>query len=289
MTFEDRLRAAQGDTARALDSLLAPFEGPVGAAMRHATRGGKRLRAFLALESAALFGVPRAQALRAAVAIEAIHGYSLVHDDLPCMDDDDLRRGEPTVHRKWDEATAVLAGDALQSFAFEVLCEPATHPDGARRAALALSLAQAAGGAGMVAGQAADIAAETADAPLGLEQIIAMQRQKTGRLLEWPCRAGAILGGADPGPLAAFAADLGLAFQIADDLLDVEGDPVRMGKAASKDTAAGKATFVSHLGAADARRRAAELADAAEAALLPFGERADSLRRVARYVVTRDS
>ncbi|MCK0168776.1 polyprenyl synthetase family protein [Jannaschia sp. S6380] len=272
-----------------MDALLGPFEGPVGEAMRYATQGGKRLRAFLALECAALFDVPRDCALRAAVAIEALHAYSLIHDDLPCMDDDDLRRGQPTVHRRWDEATAILAGDALQTFAFEVLADPATHPDGSVRADLVLTLARAAGGAGMVAGQARDIAAETADAPLSLDRITALQRLKTGRLLEWPCRAGAILGGADPEPLTEYAARLGLAFQIADDLLDVEGDPARMGKAARKDARAGKATFVSHLGVEGARARATELVGAAQASLLPFGDRADSLVRVARYVVNRDN
>ncbi|WP_299814648.1 polyprenyl synthetase family protein [uncultured Jannaschia sp.] len=288
MSLAHRLRAAQDDTQTALDAALAPFDGPVGAAMRYASEGGKRLRAFLVLETSALFDVPRAGALRAAAAIEAVHAYSLIHDDLPCMDDDDLRRGRPTVHRRWDEATAVLAGDALQTLAFEQLAGHGTDPDPAIRAELVLTLARAAGAAGMVGGQALDIAAETADEPLDIDAITRLQRLKTGRLLEWPCRAGAILGRADPAPLLDYARHLGLAFQIADDLLDVEGDAATLGKATGKDAGAGKATFVSLLGTAEARRRAEALVREAEAALLPFGARAASLKEVARYVVDRD-
>ena len=243
---------------------------------------------MLALESAALFDVDPAAALRAACAIEAMHAYSLVHDDLPCMDDDDLRRGRPTVHRRWDEATAVLAGDALQTLAFEMLADPATDPDGAIRAELVLTLAQAAGAAGMVRGQALDIAAESAAAPLDLGRVEELQRLKTGRLLEWPCRAGAILGRADPAPLVDYAAKLGLAFQIADDLLDVEGDAETAGKALRKDEAAGKATFVSLLGAQDARARADRLVEQAELSVLIYSEKAATLRQIARYVVARD-
>ena len=288
MPFETRLRAAQDAVGAALDGLLAPFDGPVGDAMRHATAGGKRLRGVLAVESARLFEVDPTHALRAACAIECVHAYSLVHDDLPCMDDDDLRRGLPTVHRKWDEATAVLCGDALQSLAFEILADPATHPDAAIRADLVGQLARDAGGAGMVRGQALDIAAESAETPLDLDRITELQRLKTGRLLEWPCRAGAVLGGADPAPLMAYAAALGLAFQIADDLLDVEGDEDAAGKALRKDARAGKATFVSLLGADGARARARDLVTRAEAALLPYGFRATTLIQTARYVVDRD-
>ena len=217
-----------------------------------------------------------------------VHAYSLIHDDLPCMDDDDLRRGRATVHRAWDEATAVLAGDALQTAAFETLADPTTHPDGAVRAHLCLTLAQAAGAAGMVGGQALDIAAETATAPLDLDAITRLQRLKTGRLLEWPCRAGAVLGGADPAPLLAYAAALGLAFQIADDLLDVEGDEHAAGKALRKDAGRGKATFVSLLGASGARVRAGALVEEAERALLPYGPAGATLSGIARYVVERD-
>ena len=288
MSFDSRLSAAQQSIGAALHDLMAPFDGPVGDAMRHATQGGKRIRGVLALESARLFDVAPERALRAACAIECVHAYSLVHDDLPCMDDDDLRRGLPTVHRAWDEATAVLCGDALQSLAFEILADPATHPDAASRADLVLHLARDAGGAGMVRGQALDIAAETTATPLDLNQITALQRLKTGRLLEWPCRAGAILGGADPAPLLAYAAAIGLAFQIADDLIDVEGDASAAGKALRKDAGAGKATFVSLLGAEAARARARDLVAEAEAALLPYGDRALTLRQTARYVVDRD-
>ena len=286
VSLPERLRTAQDDIAATLAARLAAHEGPVGDAMRYAAAGGKRLRGFLLVETAALFDVPRAAALPAAAAIEAVHAYSLVHDDLPCMDDDDLRRGQPTVHRRWDEATAVLAGDALQTAAFEWLA--GLDADPAIRCDLVLTLAQAAGASGMVRGQALDIAAETAAAPLTLDAITDLQRHKTGRLLEWPCRAGALLGHADPAPLLTYAADLGLAFQIADDLLDVEGDAGVMGKAARKDAAAGKATFVSLLGVAGARRRAEELVASAQDALLPFGPRAAILSDVARYVVTRD-
>ncbi|UWQ22982.1 polyprenyl synthetase family protein [Jannaschia sp. W003] len=272
----------------ALDDLLGGFEGPVGEAMRYASQGGKRLRAFLVLETAALHDVPRSRALRAAAAIECVHAYSLVHDDLPCMDDDDLRRGRPTVHRRWDEATAVLAGDALLTAAFEILADPATHPDAAVRIGLVAALARDAGAAGMVLGQAQDIAAESAGAPLSLEAITALQRLKTGRLLEWPCLAGPALAKTRPEGLDVYARALGLAFQIADDLLDVEGDAAAAGKALGKDAAANKATFVSLLGTQGARARAEALVAEAEAALLPYGDRAARLRAVARYMVTRD-
>ena len=280
--------AARSDVEGTLADLLAPHDGPVALAMRYACEGGKKLRAILALESAALFDVPRTRSLRAGAAIEMVHAYSLIHDDLPCMDDDDLRRGRPTVHRRWDEATAVLAGDALQTLAFETLADPATHPDGAVRAELCLTLARAAGASGMVGGQAMDIAAETAAAPLDLDAVTRLQRLKTGRLLEWPCRAGALLGGADPAPLMRYAAALGLAFQIADDLLDVEGDEAAAGKALRKDAGRGKATFVSLLGVDGARTRARDLVAEAEAALSPYGDRADTLAGLARFVVARD-
>ena len=288
MGFDARLRAAQGSIQAALDATLPPPDGPVTEAMRYATGGGKRLRGFLALECAALFDVDPARAVRVAAAIEAVHAYSLIHDDLPCMDDDDLRRGQPTVHRRWDEATAVLAGDALQTVAFEILADPATDREAGIRIDLVASLAQAAGAQGMVGGQALDIAAESAAEPLTLDRIRELQRLKTGRLLEWPCRAGAILGRADPAPLMDYAARLGLAFQIADDLLDVEGDAAAVGKALGKDVAAGKATFVSLLGADAARARAVTLVQEAQAALSPFGERAATLREIARYVIARD-
>nr|WP_224817134.1 farnesyl diphosphate synthase [Hasllibacter sp. MH4015] len=255
--------------------------------MRYATHGGKRLRGFLALESAGLFDVPVDRALYAAGAVECLHAYSLVHDDLPCMDDDDLRRGQPTVHRKWDEATAVLVGDALQTFAFELLSDVRAGSDQAR-VALVASLARASGAQGMVLGQAQDIAAESADRSLTLEEITALQANKTGRLIEWPAHAGAILGGADPTSLRAYARAIGLAFQIADDVLDVEGDADKAGKALRKDAEAGKATFVSLLGLDAAKARARDLVAEADAALAPYGEKAQSLRDLAHYIVSRD-
>ncbi len=286
--FKLALAAAQADISDFLIAELARF-GPdrVAEGMRYATDGGKRLRGFLALESAALFDVPRDQAMVAAGAVECLHAYSLVHDDLPCMDDDDLRRGQPTVHVKWDEATAVLVGDALQSFAFELLADPRAG-DAAQRVALVASLARASGAQGMVLGQAQDIAAETAAAPLTLDQITQLQGNKTGRLIEWPALAGAMLGRADPAPLLAYARAIGLAFQIADDILDVTGDAATAGKALQKDAAAGKATFVSLLGLDAAKLRAADLVAEAEAALTPYGEKAHHLTALARYVVDRD-
>nr|WP_235868627.1 polyprenyl synthetase family protein [Phycocomes zhengii] len=259
---------------------------PVVAAMGYATRGGKRLRGFLVLESAALHGVARADAIWPATAIEALHAYSLVHDDLPCMDDDDLRRGQPTVHRAWDEGTAVLVGDALQTLSFDLV----TRADGIppeRRLDLVASLARASGMAGMVLGQAQDIAAESAAAPLTLDEITTLQANKTGALIGWSAEAGARMAGVDPAPLTAYAAALGLAFQIADDILDVEGDPAAAGKRLRKDDAAGKATFVSLLGLDAARARARSLVEDACDALASYGDRAETLRAAARFVISR--
>ena len=286
--FRDRLDAAQISIGAFLETGLARFgDDDIARGMRYAVRGGKRLRGFLALESATLHDVPVAQALQAAAAVEALHAYSLVHDDLPAMDDDDLRRGQPTVHVKWDEATAILVGDALQSFAFELLADPATGAPEAR-VALVAELARAAGAAGMVLGQAQDIAAETAPAPLDLAAITTLQGNKTGKLIEWPAVAGAMLAGKDPAPMRRYAQAIGLAFQIADDILDIEGDPEKAGKRLGKDGDAGKATFVSLLGLEPARARAQDLVTEAEAALEPFGSRADILRDLARYIVARD-
>jgi len=286
--FQTALTAAQDRIGGFLSDQMAPLGStPMAAGMRYATTGGKRLRGFLALETAALFGVAPEQAIYAAGAVECLHAYSLVHDDLPCMDDDALRRGQPTVHVKWDEATAVLVGDALQSFAFELLTDPGAGTVD-QRVALLASLARASGAQGMVLGQAQDIAAETAGIPLSLEQITALQGNKTGALIEWPAHAGAILGGVDPAPLRRYARAIGLAFQIADDILDVEGDAAKAGKALRKDGAAGKATFVSLLGLAGAKDRARVLVDEAEVALAPYGGRAGTLKALARYIIARD-
>ncbi len=262
---------------------------PVHQGMRYAVSGGKRLRGFLVMESARLFAIPEEQSIWPAAAIEAIHAYSLVHDDLPCMDDDDLRRGLPTVHRKWDDGVAVLVGDALQTFGFELVLDPGCHPDAAVRADLSLSLARASGRAGMVLGQALDIAAEKADSPLRLDQITALQAGKTGALIVWSAEAGARLAQVDPKPLTDYATALGLAFQIADDILDVEGDETTVGKAVGKDADRGKATFVSLLGLDGAKQRAAELVEAACDALSPYGNRAQTLNDAAQFVISRDT
>lgn len=280
------------ETLLPADDLLGPTM-PVAAAMRHAVlNGGKRLRAHLVIESAALFGEDPGRADRVAASVECLHAYSLVHDDLPCMDDDALRRGQPTVHVKWDEATAVLAGDALQTLAFEILADPATHPDGARRSELCLALARASGVAGMVGGQALDIAAESAAAPLEFDAVVRLQTLKTGALIALAAEAGAILGGAsgeDRAALRRFAEAMGLAFQIQDDVIDATGDAEAAGKAVGKDAEAGKATFVSLLGLEGARAEAARLVAAAEEALTGFGAAARPLALAARFAISRRS
>ncbi|MEW9920050.1 polyprenyl synthetase family protein [Marimonas sp. MJW-29] len=287
--FRERLEQAAQAVQAHFDHVLAQRKDlPVVRAMAHATNGGKRLRGFLVMETARLHGIDRAAAIWPATAIEALHAYSLVHDDLPCMDDDDLRRGQPAVHRKWDEATAVLAGDALQSLAFEMVTAPEAGP-GEVRAKLARTLAIAAGAQGMVLGQALDIAAETADQPLTLDEITALQQGKTGALIAWSALAGPRMAGDDTAPLAAYATALGLAFQIADDVLDVEGDAGTVGKATGKDAQAGKATFVSLLGLGGAKSRAADLVQSACDALDVYGDEAETLREAARFVIARKS
>lgn len=287
MTFEEALkrRAAQIETM--LMTTLDSFKpGDVTEGMRYAVKGGKRLRGFLVMESAALFDVPQSRSGFAAAAIEALHAYSLVHDDLPCMDDDDLRRGQPTVHVKWDEATAVLVGDALQTLAFEMVTQGKLPAE--VKLELSGNLAFLAGGRGMVRGQALDIAAETADNPLTLDGITELQWLKTGALIEWSAMAGAVMAGEDTEPLHNYANALGLAFQIADDLLDVEGDEATAGKRLKKDENAGKATFVSLLGVDGAKARARELVADAIDALSLYSAQADYLRDAARFVISRD-
>ncbi len=287
--FRDRLAQDAARVQSHFDLVLGALDDlDVTRAMAYATEGGKRLRGFLVLESARLHGVSATQAIWPATAIEALHAYSLVHDDLPCMDDDDLRRGRATVHVKWDEGTAVLAGDALQTLAFE-LC---TRPEVGKpeiRAELAMTLAKASGAQGMVLGQALDIAAETAPFPLSLDEITRLQAGKTGALIEWSACAGARLAQADPSPLRQYAQALGLAFQIADDILDIEGDAEKAGKRLQKDVDAGKATFVSLLGLDAAKARAAELVGEACAALDGYGAKAETLKDAARFVIARDS
>ena len=283
---------AAAATDRMLDDLLPSEEDAQSRlydAMRYATLGsGKRLRPFLVVQSASLFGVNRESALRVGAAVEMVHAYSLVHDDLPAMDDDDLRRGKPTVHKEFDEATAILAGDALLTQAFEVLADSRTHADAFARAELVAALACAAGARGLVGGQMLDIIGESR--ALGEPEIAHMQMMKTGRMITSSCEAGALLGRAGSGQrqaLCAYGHDLGLAFQITDDLLDVTGDVVETGKKTGKDAAAGKATLIATLGIEGARDRALMLADQAAQHLDSFGEKADLLKTLATFVVSR--
>jgi len=263
---------------------------PLFEAMRHAAiGGGKRLRPLLTVATAELFNVDRRRAVRAAVAIECIHVYSLIHDDLPAMDNDDLRRGKPTVHRAFDEATAILAGDALHALAFEILGQDETSPDPFVRSELMLELARASGPAGMAGGQMMDLAAEHGS--FDLNAVTRLQQMKTGALIGVAVEAGAILGRVPAEGrtgLRGYARDIGLAFQIADDLLDVEGEEVVVGKALNKDAGAGKATFLSLLGPVRARDQAEMLVRQAVSHLRGYGQEADMLRAVARYVVERD-
>ena len=281
------------DVDRAFDRVLAvpdDARAPLYLAMRHASiGGGKRMRPLLVVAACALFNVDRTAALRVGCAIEAIHVYSLIHDDLPCMDDDDMRRGKPTVHKAFDEATAVLAGDSLHALAFELLVDGETHADPFVRLELIDGLARASGPGGMAGGQMMDIAAEKSD--FDLAAVTRLQAMKTGALIAFSVEAGAIMGRLPPegrAPLRGYARDIGLAFQIADDILDVEGDEAVAGKALHKDEARGKATLLSLLGLDRARAQAAMLVDQAVGHLNSFGAEADLLRAIARYAVERD-
>lgn len=293
MTFETSLKTVASDIDSMLDRLL-PLETAearrVVDAMRYsALAQGKRLRPFFVAESARILGADREHALRVGCALECVHCYSLVHDDLPAMDDDDLRRGKPTCHKAFDEATAILAGDGLLTFAFEILGSPETHPDPAVRADLVFELARAAGHAGMVGGQMLDLEAEEKGSH-DLEQIIALQSMKTGALFRYSCEAGAILSKVDGDARRAlrdYADAVGLAFQIADDILDVESTPEALGKATQKDRNAGKATFIHLYGLDGARAKARGLVSEACAALDRFGSKADTLREAARFIVER--
>jgi farnesyl diphosphate synthase len=304
--FQDRLnqvaRDAEGLLDRLLGKTLAGDELARPArlldAMRYASLGaGKRFRPFLVVESANLFAVPREQALMAGVALECVHCYSLVHDDLPAMDNDDLRRGQPTAHKAFDEATAILAGDGLLTFAFDILARPETHASPAVRIELVLALARAAGLGGMVGGQMLDLAAEgrfDGGVPQRLveAEVATLQAMKTGALLKFACRAGAILGQASAAQREAldrYGTAVGKAFQIADDLLDVEGDPALVGKQTGKDAEAGKATIVGLLGPDGARARLRTLVAEAEAALASFGAAAAVLNAGARFVAEREA
>ena len=292
------LPQALGAAAKAVDAALEQLlpkphglHARVQEAMRYATfAGGKRLRPFLVLNAAKLFDVDPARAARVAAAIEVLHTYSLVHDDLPCMDDDDLRRGRPTTHIAYDEMTAVLAGDALLTLAFEILAHPATHDSGEVRSALVLRLAEAAGHSGMIGGQMIDM--QAAGSAFGSDEIILLQRLKTGQLFEFSCEAGAILGQAaseDRDRLRAYARDMGLVFQITDDLLDVTSTAEKTGKAVGKDKDQGKATLVSILGIDGARAEAEKLARRAAATLAPYGNAAPELAELPLFLLDRES
>ncbi len=266
------------------------------AAMRHAALdGGKRLRPFLVVETAEMFGVSRGRALMTAAALECVHCYSLVHDDLPAMDNDAMRRGKPTVHKAFDEATAILAGDALLTLAFDIMARPDVHPDPAARIDLIVALARAAGVGGMAGGQMLDLVAEGRFGPResALESnVVTLQAMKTGALIHFACQAGAMLGDAaraERDALERYGDAIGKAFQIADDLLDVEGDSAALGKRAGKDAAAGKATLVSILGKDAARDRLAALIEEADLAVQIFGGRAHVLRSIARFVAHRSA
>ena len=299
--FLARLDAVAADTEALLDRLLAatPVGGELSrpdrllAAMRYVSLGGgKRFRPFLVVESANLFAVPRANALMAGAALECVHCYSLAHDDLPAMDNDELRRGQPTAHRKFDEATAILAGDGLLTFAFDILSRPETHADPAVRIELVNALARAAGLGGMAGGQMLDLAAEGRFGAQkhGPGDVRLLQAMKTGALLRFGCEAGGILAAAakpQRDALSRYGSAVGEAFQIADDLLDIEGDPALVGKQTGKDAAAGKATFVSVLGVEGAKARLRELVAEAEVALAPFGAGASILIEGARFVAER--
>jgi farnesyl diphosphate synthase len=303
MTFAQRLDRIAGLTETRLGTLVGLKtelrEGDAGVpcrlleAIRHATLGGgKRFRPFLVVESAALFGLDENAALDTAAAIECVHCYSLAHDDLPAMDNDAMRRGQPTVWKAFDEWTAILAGDALLTVAFEILSGPSAHASAEVRLALISGLARAAGAAGMVGGQALDLEAERLEGgrALSVGEILHLQSLKTGALIRFACEAGAILGEAEAGEreaLSQYGEQLGLAFQIADDLLDAEGDAATVGKAVSKDAAAGKATLVSLMGLEAARAELRRAEQAAIDALAPFGARAGTLIEAARFVASR--
>jgi len=304
-TFLSRLNAVATDTEALLERVLGPDPidgersrpGRLIASIRYASLGGgKRFRPFLVVESAALFGVARDRALMTGAALECVHCYSLVHDDLPAMDNDDLRRGRPTAHKAFDDATAILAGDSLLTYAFDLLSRPETHPSAEVRIKLVMALARASGLGGMVGGQILDLAAEgrfnDVARPETLHDVETLQAMKTGALIRFGAVAGAILGEADETQLKAldrYGAAVGQAFQIADDLLDIEGDAATVGKQTGKDAAAGKATIVGVLGIAKSKERLRALVEEASSALAPFGERADVLKLAARFVAERQT
>ncbi|MEM6850630.1 MAG: polyprenyl synthetase family protein [Pseudomonadota bacterium] len=288
------MQSIADDVVGVMGDLMPAVQGPRGRvvdAMRYGSLGGgKRLRPFLLVSSADLFGAPRDRSLRAAAALEMIHSYSLIHDDLPAMDDADLRRGRPSAHKEFDEATAILAGDGLLTFAFEVMADAATHPDADVRCALIAALAVASGPAGMVGGQMIDLSTDRTG--LDINGIKELQDLKTGALIRFACHGGALLGGAgaeETAKLITYAEDLGLAFQIVDDLLDAFGNEAELGKPAGQDAEMDKATFVKLLGPDEARAEAERLVDRSIGQLTDFGDAAEPLRKVARFVLERTS
>ncbi len=264
------------------------FDHRLSEPMLYSVLGGKCLRAFLVLESTKIYGVPEHQALRVATAVEATHAYSLIHDDLPCMDNDNTRRGKPTVHVKWDEALAVLTGDALQALSFEILSDPKTSTDPAIRLQLVSTLSKAIGADGMVLGQLLDIEAENMKKPTDLNKIIRLQTKKTGALIEWSLQAGPLMAGEKTDSLKRFAKLLGLAFQIRDDILDIEGESHKVGKKLRKDYVAGKATFVSLLGLNGAKKKAISLINQSILELETLNACTENLKAAAQFVISRD-
>ena len=291
--FSRRLTEVADRVTVALDQLIPPAQGPEAdlmRAMRHsALANGKRMRPFYVIETGAMFDAPEKSLLRAAAALECVHCYSLIHDDLPCMDDDDFRRGQPTVHKAFNEATAVLAGDALLTLAFKILASRETHQDPHIRLKLLERLADCSGALGMVGGQMLDLEAEQKK-EISEQEILTLQAMKTGALIRCACETGAVLGSAtneERATLLQFGALVGQAFQLADDILDVTGDSATVGKAVGKDADAGKATFVSLLGLDEAKARAAQLADEACDSLSGYGDAAETLRDTARFIIAR--
>jgi farnesyl diphosphate synthase len=287
-SFQSLLNDTASSIERALSEMLVKQgDNLMSNPIRHAVLGGgKRLRAFLVIHSCNIFDVQKETAIQSAMAIECLHAYSLVHDDLPCMDDDALRRGKPTVHVKWNEAIATLTGDALQTLAFELIaCLPRVDAD--RKIELLKKLAKASGMQGMVLGQAQDIQAEKSERNLNLDDISLLQRNKTGALIEWSAIAGAVLSDNSHKELLNYARSIGLAFQIQDDILDIEGDTILAGKRLQKDVSAGKATFVSLLGIENAKIRAKQLVEEAIEALSIYGDKAEPMRQVAKFIIER--
>lgn len=286
--FQSLLSTTQEQVKVVFENMVNGFDHRLSEPMLYSVLGGKCLRAFLVLESAKIYGIPEDQALRVATAVEATHAYSLIHDDLPCMDNDNIRRGKPTVHIKWDEALAVLTGDALQALSFEILSSPRTSADPVVRLKLITTLSKAIGADGMVLGQLLDIEAENLSTPTDLDTIIRLQTKKTGALIKWSLQAGPLMAGEETDSLKRFAELLGLAFQIRDDILDLEGESRKVGKKLRKDYTAGKATFVSLLGLNGAKKKAISLINQSIRELETINGSTGNLKAAAQFVISRD-